>query len=89
MEDKLTSGISSILEIAKNKMKGIDQYVPEEVRLNRMSICSECPSRKDRFGGQCGECLCVISLKTKFKQEECPLKKWTKYEEEVSNETNK
>lgn len=38
-----------------------------------MKICKNCPSRK---GSRCGECGCVLKLKTKCLSCECPLKKW-------------
>ena len=74
---KLKNGAKSLFNIAKNAAKGIDQSVPEEVQKERISTCNKCDKlTKTR---QCSECLCFVDLKTKIKQEECPLKKWTKY----------
>lgn len=76
---KLKSGAKSLFTIAKNAAKGIDQSVPQEVTNMRLNICNGCDKlTKTR---QCSECLCFVDAKTKFRQEECPLKKWTKYEE--------
>lgn len=75
---KLKNGAKSLFNIAKNAAKGIDQSVPEEVAKSRISTCNNCD--KLTITRQCSECLCFVDAKTKFKQEECPLKKWTKYE---------
>jgi len=75
---KLKSGAKSLFNIAKNAAKGIDQSVPKEVSESRISLCNSCD--KLMITRQCSECLCFVDAKTKIKQEECPLKKWTQYE---------
>lgn len=75
---KLKNGAKSLFTIAKNKAKGIDQSVPQEVADNRLKICNACENlNKIR---QCTQCLCFVDLKTKIKQEACPIGKWSKWE---------
>lgn len=74
---KISSGMKSLFEIAKNKFDGVDQHVTEEIREVRMKICEECP-KLIKITGNCGECGCFVKIKTKYKQEECPLNKWNK-----------
>ena len=76
----LKSGMKSLFTIAANAAKGVDQSVPEAVAKQRQDICNGCEFRFEATN-QCKKCGCFLSAKTKFKQEECPLKKWTKYEE--------
>jgi hypothetical protein len=78
---KLKSGAKSLFTIAKNAAKGIDQSVPKEVEKTRIDLCNGCD--KLTVTRQCSECLCFVDAKTKFKQEECPLKKWTAYKENI------
>ena len=72
--EKLKSGFKSLFNVAKNIAAGNDQSVTEEVRNDRISLCNGCP--KLMVTRQCSECLCFVDLKTKLKQESCPLKKW-------------
>lgn len=76
---KLKKGAKSLFNIAKNAAKGIDQSVPKEVEKERISLCNGCD--KLTRTRQCAECLCFVDAKTKFKQEECPLKKWEKFKD--------
>lgn len=76
---KVKKGLKSLFKIAENAAKGIDQSVPKEVAEARQKICNACPKRID-ITNQCKECGCFLAAKTKIKQEECPLLKWTKYE---------
>lgn len=72
--NKVTKGMSSLFKIAENMAKGVDQYVSEEIKSQRLHKCSECPYlSKTR---QCGKCYCFVDLKTKYKQESCPIKEW-------------
>ena len=40
----------------------------------RRAICATC---SERVGFVCGSCGCVIAAKSRVKEEECPLDKWT------------
>lgn len=75
MDNKLTSGFSSLFTAAKNIASGVDQYVEDDVYNHRLDLCNNCP-KLINLTGQCGECLCFVKLKTKLKQEQCPLSKW-------------
>lgn len=76
---KLKSGAKSLFTIAKNKVKGIDQSVPEEVQKERISICEACPNfTKTR---RCGICGCWMDAKTRYRQEKCDDGRWGKWEE--------
>ena len=72
---KLKSGAKSLFTIAKNAAKGVDQSVPKEVAEERLSICNSCP-KLIKLTGNCAECGCFVSAKTKYRQEHCPLFKW-------------
>lgn len=72
--EKIKSGMKSLFKIAENMTKGEQQHVQEETRVERLVKCNECPRLlKTR---QCGECYCFVDLKTKYKQESCPMGKW-------------
>jgi hypothetical protein len=43
-----------------------------------MAICKACPKLLPT--GNCSECGCVMSLKTKLPNAECPLHKWGQVE---------
>lgn len=43
-----------------------------EISKSRMRICIPCTIRK---GIRCGYCGCLLNLKTRIKDEECPLTK--------------
>ena len=76
--EKIKSGMKSLFTIANNIANGVDQIVPEEIKVDRLSKCNSCPHLlKTR---QCGDCFCFVDLKTKYKQEECPLGKWSSHE---------
>jgi hypothetical protein len=74
----LKSGMKSLFTIAANAAKGVDQSVPEIVSSQRQDICNDCEYRI-KTTNQCSKCGCFLSAKTKFRQEECPLQKWLKY----------
>lgn len=49
--------------------------VETEVAAERLSICKQCP-RYVSATHQCLECGCIMNLKTKLPNAECPLGKW-------------
>ena len=70
-----TNFISSSVNHIKTGMK----IVPEEVKKERLDICSSCEYYKDN---RCAQCGCFMSIKTEWAEQECPLKKWLKYEKD-------
>lgn len=59
----------------------------EKISEKRMTVCNSCPKRN---GLRCGECGCVLALKTRCMSCECPLQKWLaeldeKQDEELEN----
>ena len=49
--------------------------VERNIAQQRYNICKEC----DEFitiSKQCSRCLCFMPAKVKFKNSDCPLKKW-------------
>lgn len=76
----ISSGVKSLFKAAKNAATGVDQVASEEVIKARLELCNRCP--KLLLTRQCGECLCFVDLKTKLKQEKCPLDKWKEEGEE-------
>jgi hypothetical protein len=45
----------------------------ENEQLKRKQVCRDCEKNKL---GVCTKCGCVIKLKVKFEQNQCPLGKW-------------
>ncbi len=64
----------------KHTMGGLE-ITPEHIKEERLTICKECPLYN---AGSCLKCGCVLSIKTGWATEECPLDppKWKKYEQE-------
>jgi len=54
--------------------KNIEKVLPQ-IRQERMSICKDCPEFIS-LTGQCKECGCLMSAKTKLPNASCPLGKW-------------
>jgi hypothetical protein len=51
--------------------------VPQEVSDYRLALCDVCEKFKD---GKCEECGCIMRIKTKFSEMECPVGRWGKHE---------
>lgn len=52
---------------------------PDEVVAERRRICNSCEHRVPAAAlklATCGKCGCVLAVKTAFKTQSCPLKKW-------------
>lgn len=49
--------------------------LPEE-KLNRISICTQCPHNVMDVYAKCDQCDCPISALTMFTFKTCPLNKW-------------
>lgn len=71
------SGLKSLVQIAINDINDVDQHTTENQQATRLGECNTCPSLI-KLTGNCGECGCFVKLKTQYKQEECPLQKWSK-----------
>jgi hypothetical protein len=85
-------------QIVAGAVRGHGVYVPEHIRLQRLSHCRECPFRvrdaapKYTKFIRCGECGCWMdgradaTAKASFVEMECPLpppdQKWGKYRPE-------
>jgi len=54
--------------------------VSDELAVERLSICQNCPSYKKRLK-QCKECGCIMPAKVKLPNAFCPLGKWSAVEE--------
>ena len=75
LKDKLKSGTKSLKRIAKNKLNGVDDKVPEQVKQNRLALCNSCP-KLNKFLKQCSACGCFVNVKTNYQEEKCPEGKW-------------
>jgi hypothetical protein len=49
--------------------------VSDQTRIMRLKLCNACPKLL-RVTGNCKECGCFVTEKTKYAAESCPLKKW-------------
>lgn len=57
--------------------------VEQELADRRMEICLGCP-QLIKLTHQCKECGCIMNLKTKLPNAECPLGKWGQEQIQVS-----
>tara|TARA_R110002020_G_scaffold185953_5_gene383845 strand:- start:2240 stop:2440 length:201 start_codon:yes stop_codon:yes gene_type:complete len=66
--------MSLLFDVVKTaKGKSIEKV--DSVTYNfRMTVCKSCPELLRT--GNCAKCGCFVSDKTKYKAEQCPLKKW-------------
>ena len=70
--------VSFFKSLAKHMMNGF-KYASDDEYKRRLEICNECESnRNDR----CVECGCFVSIKAKWASEECPLRKWMKFNDD-------
>ena len=65
--------------VAVNAATGVEQTVAADVAARRLEKCLSCPYLM-KATKQCGQCLCFVHAKTKFKQESCPDGRWQKEE---------
>lgn len=49
--------------------------VSKDIQKERMEICYKCPFY-NKENNTCNDCGCYLPLKTKWKDQECPQKKW-------------
>jgi hypothetical protein len=57
--------------------------VSEEKQQQRIKTCNNChhqmsiqKNQEVKITGRCDICFCVVSEKTKYKDEKCPINKW-------------
>lgn len=50
-------------------------FVVREEKLRRLKICRDCPDKLYSFG-QCLECNCIMTIKTKLNNFHCPKGHW-------------
>jgi hypothetical protein len=58
-------------DLFNKNLKKVESSISEK----RLSICRECPQFLAATT-QCKECGCIMKLKTKLPNAECPLHKW-------------
>lgn len=51
------------------------EKVDEQEKERRLSICRECQHYVSRVSS-CGFCWCYLPMKTSFKRNSCPIRKW-------------
>lgn len=55
----------------------------------RIKTCQSCPERRLVMGvSLCGQCGCVIAAKARLSGADCPLGKWSKDEQPLTNSAN-
>jgi hypothetical protein len=52
-----------------------ESLVDNQTRENRLNLCKKCPNLF-ALTGNCKLCGCFVSLKTKLKNQKCPIEKW-------------
>lgn len=63
--------INSIINYTKSGFKNVSK----EIKSKRLNICSSCEYYNSTFK-QCGQCGCLLEIKTMWATEKCPLDKW-------------
>lgn len=71
--------MKELFNIAVKGLKGEEITVPKEVAEKRYNICQSCPHLTAIK--TCEICLCSMKLKTKVKDSECPIGKWSKWKD--------
>ena len=76
-------GVPISIETAKSLARAsrdifLKKYVPDNIQLNRKSICMDCPSWVEA-SNRCTECGCQMRVKISLASSSCPLKKWDRY----------
>ncbi|NBP00403.1 MAG: hypothetical protein EBU90_09820 [Proteobacteria bacterium] len=69
--------ISKIAERLQGKIRAVSAslIVSEEVKSERLNICLQCEYLV-KPTNQCTKCGCLMNLKTKLKEVNCPIGKW-------------
>lgn len=57
-------------------MSILPDMVPEDIEKERLAVCEVCEHKTLNI---CSKCGCLISLKVKFVNASCPLKKWEEF----------
>ena len=73
VDDMITTG-----KVDQRKLEGrFKKWIiyDQEILDRRRAECEKC---EYKFGFNCRKCGCVISAKTKFKNQRCPVGKWEK-----------
>jgi hypothetical protein len=65
----------SLLQAAKDIFTW--NFASRGVAKQRMDTCNQCPA-KHPTRNQCTACGCVLYIKTKLKNSECPMDNWEK-----------
>jgi Family of unknown function (DUF6171) len=61
-------------DVVVDMATGQDVFVSDEIRTQRLEICSQCDYLD---GGRCRACGCFVETKTKVSSAHCPVMKWT------------
>jgi hypothetical protein len=64
--------LNAIFNHAKDGFKKVPKAKQEE----RLNICKSCVEYYDKEKNECNHCGCLLSLKTQWKNMECPIGKW-------------
>lgn len=51
------------------------EHVPKEISEQRLNICKSCPELIKTIN-QCKKCGCLMNVKTKLLDANCPMGKW-------------
>lgn len=53
------------------------EHVTDAQQAHRLEICRQCPYIRKRVGVErCSLCGCFLQVKTRLKDEYCPIEKW-------------
>ena len=75
----ITKQITNFIESSVNHIRLGMKIVPEEVKKERLNICSSCEYYKDN---RCSQCGCFMNIKAEWADQQCPLRKWLRYEKD-------
>jgi len=67
--------MSKLRDIAEKVIGGIIPLSEDELAVERLKVCKECP-HVTRLFTQCDLCGCFLELKVKILSARCPINKW-------------
>jgi hypothetical protein len=63
----------NILDAVKDLVTGDLEYATKDLARERYDICNQCEAKA---AGLCTVCGCVVVVKVKLKESECPMGLW-------------
>jgi hypothetical protein len=69
----IAARLGGLAQVAADTVRTGQMLAADQVVADREAICRDCAHRQ---GTKCGQCGCLISLKTRAAAAKCPLDRW-------------